>query len=340
MTYSSVLAAPCANPNLHFESFVTSEETAVAVDFAHRIVRQEIDCSSNPICFIAASGMGKTHLLSAISNASTSGVLMVDTVDLIREHQIAVDSSRIADFRQWILSWDLLLLDNIQHAQMHSSFQQELLVILERAARDNCMIVTTCDRPPSDAEACAPSVVSRFLSGVILEMKSSSPEARLSILQRELSAESLSNDHLKQIADKVDTNIRELKAAARQLVMLAQTAGRAISGEDIEKVSLSFHRNPRRLSQVVSSSLSSADSKTRDSRSPAFFEEILTLADSQEERSLALQIILQEKLRRLRADTETGRSQAIGEVQETLRLLRQQKLGEAVQMIKSFAPET
>ena len=104
-------------------------------------------------------------------------------------------------------------------------------------------IVITSDRPPQEFNKLPDRITSRFQSGMIVDIQPPTFETRAAILRtkRDLNRDPISNEVIDFIAEKVNTNIRELEGAYIRVVSLAQANGEQITlktAADILKINI------------------------------------------------------------------------------------------------------
>jgi hypothetical protein len=101
-----------------FDTFVVGAANRLAVSAA-RAVAQSPGAAYNPLFIYAASGLGKTHLLSAIGQLAKQlqpdlQVEYVTTDELVEHLHQAVTRGETEAFRERFSALDVLLLDDVQ----------------------------------------------------------------------------------------------------------------------------------------------------------------------------------------------------------------------------------
>ena len=96
-------------------------------------------------------------------------------------------------------------------------------------------IVITSDRPPAELKTLEKRLRSRFSSGVVIDIQPPDRETREVILRNDRDAlavgDRISDEIIQRIAEKIDTNVRELKAVFRQVLALSDVTGEPVSLE-------------------------------------------------------------------------------------------------------------
>jgi chromosomal replication initiator protein len=185
----------------------------------------------NPFFLYAGVGLGKTHLIHAIGNeiirahselnvAYTTGEAF--TNELIESIQSGSRGGNYAanKFRNKYRSVDVLIIDDIQFIIGKESTQQEFFHTFNSLYLAQKQIVITSDRPPKNFTTLEDRITSRFNSGIIADITPPDLDTRIAILRtkRDISGDTIPNETIDFIAEKVDTNIRELEGAYLQVV--------------------------------------------------------------------------------------------------------------------------
>jgi chromosomal replication initiator protein len=113
------------------------------------------------------------------------------------------------------------LLDDVQFLAGKERAQEEFFHIFNTLFQAKKQIVVTSDRPPKDIAHLEKRLKSRFGAGVIVDIQSPGIETRTAILKREKNLYSdvdVPEKIINMIAERIETNIRELKGALNQIV--------------------------------------------------------------------------------------------------------------------------
>lgn len=234
--------------DMTFNNYVTTEENYYATEIARTIALiPRVWKSITPIMLHAHTGQGKTHLLAAIARATHKRTLLLNTVDLHIEYQQCLKAGIERELRDWITSFDLLLLDDIQFSQGDLMFQKFVISIINRMPRGKHGIITSSDVHPGELLDIDASFYSRLTSGLVIKLETVNLEGRKEILENLFGQTGIKADEeiIEFIAANVKLNVRQLKAAGR--MVLAQMLGPGHSGNiDTVKNILSFMQISRR----------------------------------------------------------------------------------------------
>ncbi len=209
------------NPKCNFSSFVVGP----CNQFAHAAslrVAENPGGSYNPLFVYGGVGLGKTHLVSAIGNAARrrgKNVLLSSSEVFVNELISALRSNRMQQFRDRFRSLDLLIIDDIQFLIGKERTQEEFFHTFNALHQRRSQIVITSDKVPQDLVGLEERLRTRFASGLSADLQAPDFETRVAILLKKSETEGLGlpNDVASLLAEKIDTNVRELEGALNRL---------------------------------------------------------------------------------------------------------------------------
>jgi chromosomal replication initiator protein len=235
------------NPKFTFETFVLGKNNNLAYAIASAISEKPGELY-NPVFIYSKVGLGKTHLIQAVGNKiieTKPGMRVVYTTgeaftnELIETIQSGKGKGKYTanQFREKFRKADVLLIDDVQFIIGRESTQEEFFHTFNALYMAGKQIVITSDRPPKDFVSLEDRITSRFSSGIVADIQTPDIETRIAILRakRDTDKENVPNDVLNFIAEKVDTNIRELEGAYLQTVTYAKATGSELNVETAAK---------------------------------------------------------------------------------------------------------
>src|SRR5687767_5313841 len=241
-----------------FDTFVVGAANRLAVSAA-RAVAQSPGAAYNPLFIYAASGLGKTHLLSAIGQLAKQlqpdlQAEYVTTDELVEHLHQAVTRGETEAFRQRFAALDVLLLDDAQFLTGRQETQSELLRLFNVLQRSGKQIVLTSDRPPTEIADLDERLMTRFSGGLLVDMGAPDYETRVAILRRRCDERDVkfAAGVVEEVARVVFANVREMHGAINRLIAF-QTLGEGDVTVDSIKGLLANHGNggsPSRLTQI------------------------------------------------------------------------------------------
>ena len=127
----------------------------------------------NPLYIHAGVGLGKTHLLQAITWAGNSGaerkVLYLTAEKFMYGFVSALRTQTALAFKEALRGIDVLVIDDLQFLQGKST-QAEFCHTLNALIDAGRQVVIAADRPPTDLESLDDRVRSRLAGGLVVEM--------------------------------------------------------------------------------------------------------------------------------------------------------------------------
>ena len=214
------------NSKYTFESFVVGNHNRFAVTAAETIARDP-GVRFNPLYIHGGVGLGKTHLLNAISNELAERgyrVLYCSTEQFTNDLVNAIRDRSTDLFRTKYRELDALLLDDIQFIVGKDSTQEELFHTFNYLHAAGKQVIFTSDCQPSELPQLEDRLRSRFEGGITTSIVAPDFETRVAILQTKAQRQGMSvpYDVLMLIADRIKSNVRELEGALNNIWLHAQ----------------------------------------------------------------------------------------------------------------------
>ena len=230
------------NPKYTFETFVFGNNNR----FAHAAalaVGNEPAKSYNPLYLYGGVGLGKTHLMHAIGNRilennPNANILYVTSEKFTNQLINAIKDNKNEFFRNKYRNIDVLLIDDIQFIAGKERVQEEFFHTFNSLYEDGKQIIISSDTPPRDIPFLEDRLKSRFEWGLLADISVPDYETRLAILRKKAQDESIIIDDiiLSNIANKIDSNIRELEGVFNKIVARASLTHSPITIELAEKI--------------------------------------------------------------------------------------------------------
>jgi chromosomal replication initiator protein len=225
------------NAKYTFDSFVIGSSNR----FAHAAALAVAEAPAqayNPLFIYGGTGLGKTHLLQAISqyvgeHPGSLSVRYVTSETFMNDFINSLRDKRIEGFKQRYRTYDLLLVDDVQFFEHKERIQEEFFHTFNSLYESGSQIVMSSDRPPRDIATLEERLRSRFEWGLITDIQPPDLETRIAILRKRVQADNINADQqvLTFIASRVSTNIRELEGALTRVVAFCSLTGRPMSEE-------------------------------------------------------------------------------------------------------------
>jgi len=229
------------NPSYTFDSFVVGPSNEYATAIAMSTAKYPGQEKNNPLFLYGNSGLGKTHLMQAIGNEikKNSPEMQVVYVTSERFTNEMIDSLHVKDmgsFRQLYRNVDVLLIDDIQFIENKQGIQEEFFHTFNDLYLNNKQIVLTSDRRPKDLVTIEERLKTRFEWGLNIDITSPDYETRVAILKKKAETQNvyLSDEVLSYVAERVDSNVRELEGALLQIISFSGMKNVPITVETAE----------------------------------------------------------------------------------------------------------
>lgn len=209
-----------------FENFIVGASNQFAYAAATSVARDP-GSSYNPLFIYGQPGLGKTHLLfaisTAISNNNPKAVITYIKGDQFTNELIqALGEGRMSDFHSKYRYSDVLLVDDVQFIAGKERTQEEFFHTFNALFQDRKQIVLTSDRPPKEISTLDERLRSRFEHGLLADIQPADFETRMAILKRKASMIGLDLDDsvCSYIASKLKSNIRQLEGVIKKMSVI------------------------------------------------------------------------------------------------------------------------
>jgi len=220
-----------------FEQFVTGPSNR----FAHAACMAVAEAPAkayNPLFIYGGVGLGKTHLMQAIThkirqNNPKARHCYLTSERFTNELIDAIRHGSTAQFRQKYRNIDVLLVDDIHFIAGKESTQEEFFHTFNALHDNRKQIIISSDRPPKEISNLEDRLRSRFAWGLITDIQPPDFETRVAILRKKMEHEPVRvpDDVIVFIASEVKSNIRELEGALVRVIAYSILEERSITLE-------------------------------------------------------------------------------------------------------------
>ncbi len=240
-----------------FETFVVGSSNRFA-HAAAQAVAATPGSAYNPLFIYGNSGLGKTHLLCAISNEvkrnkPDADIIFTRGEDFVTLIVEGIKSQKMKEIHEKYRNCDVLLVDDIQFIAGKESTQEEFFHTFNALTQDNKQIVLTSDRAPKDIEILDERLRNRFEWGLIADIQPPDIETRMAIIQRKATTLGLElpQDVVQFVAEKIKTNIRQLEGAVKKINALVNIEGASINIAMAQNAIKDIMNDSRPVSSIV-----------------------------------------------------------------------------------------
>ncbi len=228
---------PPYNFEYTFDNFIVGSSNK----FAHAACWAVADRPSmdyNPLFIYGPSGLGKTHLLYAITNEvkkknPNAKIIYIKSEDFTNQLIESMQHKTMPLFKNKYRSCDVLLIDDIQFIAGKVSTQEEFFHTFNALIEDRKQIILTSDRPPRDIKTLEDRLKTRFESGLIADIQPPDLELRIAIFKKkaEQANITISDDVLVFLAENLRSNIRQIEGAIKKFRARSFIEGKPIDME-------------------------------------------------------------------------------------------------------------
>lgn len=212
------------NPRYQLDNFITAPENRLA-HAACQTVSKFPGQNYNPLFIYGGVGLGKTHLVQAtgseiLKNDPSKVVVYTTTESFTNELIEGIRSNNMNNFRNKYRKIDVFIIDDIQFIANKDRTQEEFFHTFNTLYEAGKQIIITSDSPPSELNLLSERLVSRFESGMAVDVKMPDYESRLAILRNRVQEAQIfvNNKILEFIAFNIDTSVRVLLGVANQMI--------------------------------------------------------------------------------------------------------------------------
>lgn len=228
-----------ANYDYTFDTFIEGPSNSFALACSKSVAKNcgEHEISGyNPLFIYGPSGMGKTHLITAIANEVRKNrpeynIVYTTSETFGNDLVAAIQKNQISDFHEKYRNADVLLIDDIQFLAGKERMQEEFFHTFYKLHQEGKQIVITSDKPPKELITLEARLRTRFEGGLIADISAPDFETRLAIINRksELLDLKMPPEVSEFMANRLKSNIRQLEGAVIRLKALNHFAGSPIT---------------------------------------------------------------------------------------------------------------
>lgn len=225
------------NPRWTFESFVVGTFNRLAHATAEAVAKSP-GRQYNPFFLYGGVGLGKTHLMHAIGHLTrqlnpNSRVLYTTSEQFVNEYIESIRNDKPDAFRAKYRNLDCLLIDDIQFLIGRDRSEEEFFYTFNTLFESRKQIVISSDRAPKEMAPSEQRLISRFMWGQVVDIKTPDLETRIAILRKKAASERIyvQDEVILFLASAIKSNIRELEGALIRVSAFPALTGKPLTLE-------------------------------------------------------------------------------------------------------------
>jgi len=231
------------NRQYRFDNFIEGSNNEFAKNAARAVSENPGSNNFNPLIIYGGVGLGKTHLMHAIANGAIEKNINTNAV-VVTSEKFTLDfvnslrKNKTIEFAQQYRSADLLLVDDIQFFRGKEQTQEQFFHTFNVLYQNGKQIVMTTDTYPEQMQGLQSRLLSRFNSGLSVDVQPPNFELRVAILLEKAEQNKLTLDYkaIEFIARHIKNNIRDLEGTIIRILAKSSLLNREIDFDLVNSV--------------------------------------------------------------------------------------------------------
>ena len=226
-----------------FSNFIEGPNNQFARAAALAVASSPGQQTFNPLLIYGGVGLGKTHLLHAIGNhiideKESARIIIASSEKFTLDFISSIQKNKTIDFSKTYRKTDVLLIDDIQFFQKKEQTQEQFFHTFNDLYQHGKQIVMTSDRLPSEMKGLTDRLLSRFESGLVVDVQPPDFETRVAILMEKAEQNGLDMpyDMVEFMATHIKSSVRELESTIIRLLAYSSLSNCEIDFELVKKV--------------------------------------------------------------------------------------------------------
>ena len=234
---------PLLNENYTFSTYIEGTNNQFAKAAALSVAESPGEQAFNPLTVYGGVGLGKTHLLHAIGNhllaqKENVNIVCASSEKFMLDFISGIQKSRTNDFSRFYRQADILLIDDIQFFQGKEQTQEQFFHTFNDLYLHGKQIVLTSDQYPGDMKGLDERLLSRFHSGLAVDIQPPDFETRVAILLEKAEQNGLALQYslIEFMATHIKSNIRELESTIIRILAYSSLSNKEIDENLVKRI--------------------------------------------------------------------------------------------------------
>ena len=244
------------NQRYNFDNFIEGKGNQFAKAAAVSVSELPGQSPFNPLLIYSSPGLGKTHLLQAIGNMVQDQnpnlrLIYITAERFMYDFINSIQKNKSSEFSKRYRNVDMLLVDDAQFFSKKEQTQEQFFHLFNSLYQNGKQIILTTDKHPNKMEGFTERLISRFQSGLVIDIQPPDLETRIAILMNKAEHDGLEIPYevLEFMASSIKGDIRTLEGALVNLLAIS-----SLKREDIDltlaKLVLEKHVGQRKINQI------------------------------------------------------------------------------------------
>ena len=231
------------NKQYRFDNFIEGANNEFAKNAALSVSKKPGESGFSPLIIYGGVGLGKTHLMHAIANESINKdpslkVVIVTSEKFTLDFVNSLRKNKTIEFAQQYRKADILLIDDIQFFRGKEQTQEQFFHTFNVLHQAGKQIVMTADKYPGEMKGLQARLLSRFQSGLSVDVQPPNFEVRVAILLEKAEQNGLVLDYdiVEFIGRHIKNNVRDLEGTIIRILAKSSLMNREIDHELVKQV--------------------------------------------------------------------------------------------------------
>lgn len=216
--------------SINFNNYVVGEFNKNAYTIVKEIIEKG-QTDFNPIFIYSSTGLGKTHLTSALANTykekfPNRSICYIDATNFTKEiyHALQNSSQKIEELKELYSSYDLLIIDDVQFLADKTKTNEILFHIFNNLIKNKKILIMTADKNPDSLLGFEERMISRFSSGITIKIKNPDEDSIKNIIRETIKSTNLmmDDDSIRFIYNWFNNDIRILIGAINKIIFFSK----------------------------------------------------------------------------------------------------------------------